>query len=107
MRDVKQKYIINRGRYGEVYIKTGSDEGLTEYLSEVILAPNMFLFEVKATYATSLRPVSYYAVASSMREARAIFRRRFPWLDIITSVGLPCSDRANEVLKNPGRFIII
>lgn len=107
MDDAQRKYTINRGRFGEVYVKTGNSEGLIEYLSEVILAPNMFLFEVRASYAKSLSPVSYYVVASSVRDARSIFKRRFPWLDVIDSVGLPCSERADEVLKSPGRFIII
>ena len=98
---------MNRGRYQEIYVKTGNEVGLIEYLEKIELACGFLLWEVKASYANTLRPTTYYVAAKTAREARTIFKKRYSWLNRISSVGLPSSVDSEFALNNPTKRLII
>lgn len=102
-----ERYVVNKGRYSEIYVKTGNTEGLIEYLEKIVLTDGYLLWEVGTSYAKSLRPTMYYVSAKSSREAMRIFKKKFSWLDCIASVGLPDSTTAEYVLNNPMKRVII
>lgn len=102
-----ERYEVNRGRFIDVYVKTGNTEGLIEYLEKVELTEGYLLWEIGASYARSLPPTRYYVAARSAREAKQIFKASFSWLDCISFVGLPDADTTEYILNNPKKVAVI
>lgn len=102
-----ERYRVNRGRFVDVYVKTGNSENLIEYLEKVELAEGYLLWEIGASYARSLPPTKYYVAARSAREAKKIFKSFFNWLDCISFVGLPDADTTEYILGNPKKAVVI
>ena len=58
------------------------------------------LYEIKATYAKTVRASSYYILAKTLREAKRRFRSTFTWLDVV-GVRLISGEEAESILTNP------
>lgn len=105
---ISQMTTIKRNGYNAIYHEL-YDENAELYSSQLVryvLHPSYCVWRIGATYAPSLSPSFYYAIARCKTEAVRKFKRRLPWLNHI-KIAMPASHTlAEQVLSNPAHFIV-
>lgn len=64
------------------------------------------LYKISATYAKQLKPNNYYIVAKSKPEAKQIFKNKYTWLNVISSVSECEKEEVEYIINHPTLYPI-
>lgn len=64
------------------------------------------LYEIDATYAKQLKPNKYYVLARNKSEAKDIFRHKYTWLNMISSITECDKEMVEYIISHPALFPI-
>lgn len=92
------------------YIYERWDSEIKEYpnmkLIAYVIHDGYKIFEIRASYAKHLKPTKYYVLAKNIKEAKQIFKLRYTWLDIISSVTECSEEITNLIINNPMKYVV-